>query len=112
MREWHYTVSLSEGFQEKPNIGSKPGIDNSVAKLTNIINKTAKESLGITKTSSYAFFFSIIMKIHITANKYTVNKIWKMKNKKIYVLTYIKQSQYKNIILMTLLEILRLGERK
>ena len=35
-----------------------------------------------------------------------------MKNKKVYVLTYIKQSQYKNIILMTLLEILRLGERK
>ena len=43
------------------------------------------------------------MKIHITIKKYTVNKIWKMKNNKKYT-TYIKQSQYKNITLITLLE--------
>ena len=31
------TLSLNEGFQEKPNLSSKSDIDNSVAKLTNII---------------------------------------------------------------------------
>ena len=31
------TLSLNEGFQEKPNLSSKSNIDNSVAKLTNII---------------------------------------------------------------------------
>ena len=35
----------------------------------------------------------IIMRIHITTKKYTVNKIWKMKNNQ-NMLTYIKQSQY------------------
>ena len=33
------------------------------------------------------------MRIHITTKKYTVNKIWKMKNNQ-NILTYIKQSQY------------------
>ena len=46
--------SLSKGFQERPNLSSKSDIDNSVANLTNIINKAAEQSLGIAKTSRYA----------------------------------------------------------
>ena len=28
----------------------------------------------------FEFFFSTIMRVHITNNKFTVNEIWKMKN--------------------------------
>ena len=58
-KEWEneITLSLSEGFQERPNLNSKSDIDNFVAKLTNIINKTAGQSLGIAKTRSYDKFW-------------------------------------------------------
>ena len=49
-----HCLSLSQGFQEQPNLSSKSDIDNSVAKLTHIINKTAEQSQGIAKTSNYA----------------------------------------------------------
>ena len=51
----------------------------------------------------YEIKFEIIMRIHIITNKYTVKKYEKLKmNKKI--LTYIKQSQYKNITFINILE--------
>ena len=58
-KEWEneITQSLSEGFQERPNLNSKSDIDNFVAKLTNIINQTAGQSLGIAKTRSYDKFW-------------------------------------------------------
>ena len=40
-------------LQEQLNFSSKSEIDNSVAKLTNIRNKAAEQSLGIAKTTSY-----------------------------------------------------------
>ena len=51
----------------------------------------------------YEIKFEIIMRIHITTNKYTVKKYekWKMNEK---ILTYIKQIQYKNITLINILE--------
>ena len=51
----------------------------------------------------YEIKFEIIMRIHTTTNKYTVKKYekWKMNEK---ILTYIKQSQYKNITLINILE--------
>ena len=59
----------------------------------------------------YIYIYSIIMKMYITTNKYTVNTVnkkWKTKNNQKYTKnqnqTYIKQSQYKNITLITLLE--------
>ena len=54
-KEWEndITLPLSEGFLERPNLSSKSDIDNYVAKLTSIINKITKESLGIAETSSY-----------------------------------------------------------
>ena len=51
-------------------------------------------------------FFSIIMRIHITGNKYTVNKIWKIKNEQkyttnkytVYIIWKMKNEQnYTNI---------------
>ena len=47
------TQSLNGGFQEQPNL-SFQSIDNSIDKLTKIINKTAEKSLSITESSSYA----------------------------------------------------------
>ena len=53
MGEWHHTVS-HKGFQEQPNLSSKSDIDNSVAKLTSMIDKRAEQLPGIAETSSYA----------------------------------------------------------
>ena len=49
------------------------------------------------------FVFSIIMRIYLTSNKCTVNKIRKWKIHK-NILTYMKQSQYENITLITISE--------
>ena len=56
-------------------------------------------------------FFSIIMRIHITTNKYRVNKIWKMKNKQKYANLYETESVQKHY-LNYFIRTLRLGERK
>ena len=63
------------------------------------------ESVSVTS------FFSIIMRIHITSNKYTVNKILKMKNNPKYTNIHKTKSIQKNY-LDYFIRKLRLGERK
>ena len=56
-------------------------------------NKTKITILHLPPTAIKMIFFPIIMRIHITTNKYTVYKIWKMINEKWKInkniLTYI-----------------------
>ena len=51
------------------------------------------------------------MRIHITTNKYTVNKIWKMKNNQKYTNIYKTKSIQKRY-LNYFIRKLSLGERK
>ena len=53
----------------------------------------------------------IIMRIHITPNTYTVNKIWKMKNKQKHTNIYKTESMQK-YYLSYFIRKLRFGERK
>ena len=56
-------------------------------------------------------YISFTMRIHITTNKYTVNKTWKMKNNQKYTNIYKTKSIQKHY-LNNFIGKLRLGERR